>query len=139
MSKAFLFDITHGIERLGGEHFFSQAGRVQFADAVLPVIILIHVQSANGGAVDAEHDAGFAGRVAGLVDAVIEGQDRGRFAGMQNRAFDFPQAGISRLGLIIFPTISNHFDTVMDTAVDSPGIVIMDRGVLPRLVYVQPN
>ena len=103
------------------------------------MVILIYVQSAYGGAVDAEHDAGFAGRVARLVDAVIEGQDRRRLAGMQNRALDFLQAGISRFGLIIFPTISNHFDTVMDTAVDSPGIVIMDRSVLPRLVYVKPN
>ena len=134
-----LCGIFHGFEGLGGEHLFSETGRVQFAHAVIQVVILIYVQSANRGAVDAEHDTGFAGRVAGLVDAVIEGQDRRRLAGMQDRAFDFPQAGISRFGLIILPAISNHFDPVMDTAVNSPGIVIMDRCVLTRLVYVQPN
>ncbi len=67
--------VIHGFKRPGGEHFFSQAGRVQFADPVLQVVIFIYVQSADGGAVDAEHDAGFAGRIAGLVDAVIEGQN----------------------------------------------------------------
>jgi len=42
--------------QLHEQHFFSQAGRVSFAHAVLQVVILIHKQSANGGAVDAEHD-----------------------------------------------------------------------------------
>ena len=70
-----LFEIFHGIEGLGGEHFFSQARRVQFADAILQVVILIYVQPANGGAIDTEHDAVLAGRVARLMDAVIEWQD----------------------------------------------------------------
>ena len=60
-------------------------------------------------------------------------------AGMKDRAFDFPQTGVSRFGLIIFTAVSNHLDPVMDTAVNSPGIVIVDRCVLPRFVYIQPN
>lgn len=84
-----LAGVIQGLQRPGGEHFFSQAGRVQFADAVLQVIILIDIQPANGGAVDAEHDAGLAVRVAGLVNAVIERQDGRRLAGLQERAFDF--------------------------------------------------
>jgi hypothetical protein len=27
--------------------------------------------------------------------------------------FDFLEAGVSRIGLVVFPTVSNHFDTVL--------------------------
>ena len=71
MEKSSLFEIFHRIKRPSGKHLFSQARRVQFGYAVPQVIVLIHIQSADGGAVDAEHDTGFAGRVTGPVDAVV--------------------------------------------------------------------
>ena len=100
------------------------------------MVIFIHIQSADGCTINTKHHTGTGGRIARLMDAVIQRLNHRCVTGLQDNPFDFMEAGVSLPGLIVLPAISDHFDLFRDAAVNAPGIVVMDGCILPRFVDV---